>query len=86
MTQITVSAEIARAIAQSTFPIVLVDPQGRTLGQMTKVDASSIVEGTNSQEDEWAEAKRRMEQAKREGGTFYTTKEVLAHLKSLERE
>jgi len=85
MTHITVSAEIARAISQSTFPIVLVDPQGRTLGQMTKVDASPSVEATNAEEDEWAEAKRRMEQAKREGGKFYTTKEVLDHLKSLER-
>jgi hypothetical protein len=86
MTQITVSAEIALAIAQSTLPIVLVDPQGRTLGQMTMVNDSSVVEATHAEEDEWAEAKRRMEQAKREGGKFYTTKEVLEHLKSLERE
>ena len=86
MTQITVSAEIARAIAQSQLPIVLVDPQGRKLGQMTRVDASAAVEVTCADEDEWAEAKQRMEQAKREGGIFYTTKEVLAHLKSLDSE
>jgi hypothetical protein len=53
---------------------------------MTKVDASSVDEVTNADDDEWAEAKRRTEQAKREGGPFYTTKEVLEHLKSLERE
>ncbi len=82
MTHITVSAEIAHAILQSTFPIVFVDPQGRTLGQMTQAAG----EATQAEEDDWAEAKRRMELANREGGKFYTTKEVLDHLKSLERE
>jgi hypothetical protein len=41
---------------------------------------------TAADEDEWAEAKRRIERAQREGGTFYTTQEVLDHLKSLESE
>jgi hypothetical protein len=82
MTQITVSADIALAISQSSLPIVLVDPQGRKLGQMTKIDSSPST--PNGDEDEWAETKRRIEQAKREGGTFYTTQQVLAHLKSLE--
>jgi len=82
MTQITVSADIALAISQSSLPIVLVDPQGRKLGQMTKIDPSPST--LNGDEDEWAETKRRIEQAKREGGTFYTTHQVLAHLKSLE--
>jgi hypothetical protein len=85
MTQITVTAEIARAIAESSLPIVLVDPQGRKLGQMTQIDAVALEEAETA-DDEWAEAMRRMEQAKREGGPFYTTSEVLEHLKSLERE
>jgi hypothetical protein len=82
MTQITVTAEIARAIAESPMPIVLVDPQGRKLGQMTQIDAVSAEEAKCS-EEEWAEAKRRMAN---DDGTRYTTAEVLAYLRSLASE
>jgi hypothetical protein len=44
-----------------------------------------MVDSKQSGQDEWAEAKRRIERAQREGGTFYTTQEVLEHLKSLEK-
>jgi hypothetical protein len=86
--QITVSDEFARQIADSPFPIVLVDSRGRKLGQVTDLDAASARRDSDGgvADDEWAEAKRRMEDAKRHGGTFYTTKEVLEHLKSLESE
>ena len=85
MTEITVNAEIARAIAASSLPIMLVDPQGRRLGEMTQIDAVASEE-KNCTEDEWAEAKLQMGIYRREGGSFYTTEEVLEHLKSLEKE
>lgn len=88
MVQITVSDEFARQLADAPLPIVLVDSRGRKLGQVTDLDGASSRRDANggSADDEWAEAKRRMEEAKRHGGTFYTTKEVLDHLKSLESE
>jgi hypothetical protein len=84
MTQLTVSDEQARFIAQASLPIIVVDSHGRELGQISSVmPANDRVESST---DDWAEAKRQMEIYKREGGSFYTTKEVLEHLKSLEKE
>jgi len=54
MTQITVSGELARAIAESPLPIVLVDLHGRELGQMTRTGAKTAEEARIS-EEEWAE-------------------------------
>jgi len=82
MTQITVSAELARAIAESPLPIVLVDPQGRRLGQMTSVDAVAAAEATIT-DAEWAEVKRRMAN---DDGTRYTLAEVMEHLRMLAPE
>lgn len=88
MVQITVSDELARQIVGASPPVVFVDSRGQELGQFTRRSTTSerVESGDSSADDEWAEAKRRMEQAKREGGPFYTTKEVLEHLKSLERK
>jgi hypothetical protein len=58
------------------------DSQGRELGRLSPM--TSLVPNSNA-DDDWAEAKRQMEIARREGGTFYTTQEVLDHLKALER-
>lgn len=86
MVQIAVSDELARQIAGAPLPVVLVDSRGRELGQLTRRNVTPPAESpSDADDDDWAEAKRRMEQAKREGGPFYTTKEVLEHLKSLER-
>jgi hypothetical protein len=86
--QITVSDEFARQIAGAPLPIVLVDSHGRKLGQVTSlsVPPGQAESECNPADDEWSEAKRQMEIFRREGGTFYTTQEVLAHLKSLEKE
>jgi hypothetical protein len=86
--QITVSDEFARQIAGSSLPILLVDSQGRQLGQVMQLSKSSDCEADRdtSAEDDWSEARRQIEIYKREGGTFYTTQEVLAHLKSLEKK
>jgi hypothetical protein len=44
MVQITVSDELARQIAGASLPLVLVDSQGRELGQVAPLD-SQITEG-----------------------------------------
>jgi hypothetical protein len=79
--QITVSDEFAQQIAGAVFPIVLVDSHGRKLGEVTLANSTS-----ESAEGEWTEAKRQIEIFRRDGGAFYTTREVLEHLNSLEKE
>lgn len=88
MVQITVSDDFARQLADTPLPIVLVDSTGRQLGQVTLLDsAADCAKSENTTaDDEWAEAKRQMEIYQREGGTFYTTQEVLAHLELLRKE
>lgn len=88
MVQITVSDEFARQLADTPLPIVLVDTKGRQLGQVTLLESGSNCAKPESAtaDDDWAEAKRQMEVYQREGGTFYTTQEVLAHLESLRKE
>lgn len=88
MVQITVSDDLARQITGASQPIVLVDSQGRRLGQISRTSAPTVSTEAHadSVEDEWSEAKRQMEIFRREGGTFYTTQEVLSHLESLEKE
>ena len=88
MVQITVSDELARQIAGASLPVVLVDSRGQELGEITRrsISPSRAEERNDADDDEWAEAQRQMEIYRREGGSFYTTKEVLDHLKSLEKE
>lgn len=86
MVQITVSDEFARQLADAPLPIVLVDSNGRKLGQVTSMSNPQPQSHTSGEDDEWSEAKRQMDVFRREGGTFYTTREVLEHLKSLEKE
>jgi hypothetical protein len=81
MTQLTLNDEQSRLIAGASFPIVVIDSQGRELGRLSPTTSHAP---HPSADDDWAEAKRQMEIARREGGTFYTTQEVLDHLKSLE--
>jgi hypothetical protein len=86
--QITVSDDIARQISGAPMPIVLVDSHGRELGQVTRqsvLPTRANIE-CHSADDDWAEAKRQMDAYRRQGGTFYTTQEVLMHLESLEKE
>lgn len=86
MTQITVTAEIASAIAASSPPIVLVDPQGKKLGQMTQTDLSSASEsiGPIGMTDEHlAEIKRRMAE---DDGTRFTLAEIMERVQTLATE
>lgn len=88
MVQITVGDDLARQIVVAALPIVLIDSRGQKLGQVTRMNVmrERAESRDDSADDEWAEAKRQIEIYRREGGSFYTTKEVLEHLKSLEKE
>lgn len=88
MVQITVNDELASQLAGATLPVVLVDSRGQELGQLipSKVSPVRGESIADSAQAEWAEAKRQMAIYRREGGSFYTTQEVLEHLKSSEKE
>ena len=82
MTQITVTDELARAIAQAGPFVTLVDSNGRTIGQVTPLNSS--LEGPLGMTDEHlAELKRRMAN---DDGTRYSWAEVKEHLRTLTRE
>ena len=75
MIQITVSDLQARAISESSPPFLVVDPQGKPLGQITPVDAETAAKPAISAE-EWAEIQRRM----REPGEYVTFQQIKERL------
>jgi hypothetical protein len=70
MTHITVSADIARQITVASMPIVLVDENGRRLGELTQIDSETLPPGLTR--EEWEEIIRRMEKP----GEYTTLKEI----------
>jgi len=82
MIQITVSDVQARVIAESSPPFVVVDPQGKPLGQITPVDPETATQPGISAED-WAEIKRRMAN---DDGTRYTLAEIMERVRALAPE
>jgi hypothetical protein len=80
--QITVSDVQARVIAESSPPFVVVDPQGKALGQITPVDPE-IAAGAGISAEEWAEIQRRMAN---DDGTRYTLAEVMERVRALAPE
>lgn len=71
MIQITVSDAQARVIAESTPPFLVVDRQGKALGQITPIDPASAA-ALGIPAEEWAEIQRRM----REPGEYVTFQEI----------
>jgi hypothetical protein len=82
MIQITLTDVEARALAEAAPPFVVVDPQGKPLGQITPVDPKIETYAAMSPE-EWEEIKRRMAE---DDGTRYTWAEVKEYLRSLAPE
>ena len=77
MTVVTLSTEQLRQIGEATTsPIVLVDPQGREVGQITQL----VQPPDSTEEDVVAEIKRRMAA---DDGTRMTHAEVMGHLRAL---
>jgi hypothetical protein len=82
MTQITVTDELARAIAQAGSFVTLVDSNGRTIGQVTPLNSS--LEGPLGMTDEHlTELERRMAE---DDGTRYAFAEVIERVRGLAAE
>jgi len=79
MSQVMVDAALSSKLGQQFQPVELCDPSGRVLGQfIPKVDLSEWEPLTPQVSEE--------ELDRREKSTeWYTTEEVLAYLKSLEK-
>jgi hypothetical protein len=75
MIQITVSDVQARVIAESSPPFVVVDSRGKPLGQITPVDPE-IAASPGISAEEWAEIKRRMQEA----GEYLTFQQIKERL------
>jgi hypothetical protein len=82
MVQITVTDELARAIAEAGTLVTLVDSRGRAVGQIAPIDSKTVVP-LGMTEDHWEEIQRRMAE---DDGTRYTWAEVREHLRSLAPE
>jgi len=71
MVQVIATAEQAKLLTESQERVEIVDANGKSLGMIVRPPS----------EDDLRIAKRRIEQ----GGTRYTTDEVISHLRSLEQ-
>jgi hypothetical protein len=80
MTLIPINDDIARLIGEATGPVILVDPHGRHIGNVTRY---VILPPDASEEEVIAEIRRRMAD---DDGTRYTHTEVMNHLRSLTAE
>jgi hypothetical protein len=82
VTRLILDPATAAKLDGTAGSIELCDPSGRTLGYFTPVVDRSLYQGVEIpfSEEELARAEKEVE------GKTYTTDEVLAHLRSLERE
>jgi hypothetical protein len=74
MVQITVSDELARAIAEAGTLVTLVDSRGRAVGQLTPIEESDCPRGMTT--ERWEEIKRRI----KEPGTYVPYQEIKERL------
>ena len=79
MTDIVVNDEQARMILESKTPVVIRDRRGRQLGEVVRV-SNGCGDASGPTPDKIAELEKRLDSA----GPWYTTEDVLAHLRSLE--
>jgi hypothetical protein len=82
MIQIAVSDVEAQAICESATPVVVVDPQGKPLGQITPVDPQ-IAAQPGIPAERLAEIKRRMAN---DDGSRYTLSEIMERVRALAPE
>lgn len=80
MTQITLDASVSSQLHNLNQPAELCDPSGRVLGRFVPLIDLSIWEPVSPEASE--EELDRREQSEE----WYTTEQVLAHLKSLEKQ
>ena len=82
MVQIVLNDEQVEILSRACEPVRVVDRSGRDLG---KLILPGTGQSTQVADPEVALAINRMQEAKRGGGIFYSSKEVLDHLHSLEQ-
>lgn len=80
MTLIPINDDIARLIGEATGPVILVDPRGKHVGNVTRY---TILPPDASEEEVVAEIRRRMAD---DDGARFTHSEVMSHLRSLASE
>jgi hypothetical protein len=80
MSQITLTSEQAGVLSQGNYPIAIRHPDGTTVAYLTR--AGNVYTGSPPEftAEEIASAKAALQS----NGPWYTTQEVLAHLRSLE--
>ena len=82
MVQITVTDELARAIAEAGPLVTLVDSHGRTVGQITPIQAETAVP-LGMTAEHWEELQRRMAE---DDGTRFPLAEVMVRVRALAPE
>jgi hypothetical protein len=80
MSQITLTPEQAGILSQGNYPIAIRHPDGRTVAYLTRSGNLYSGDGPDFSADEIAAA----EKALQSNGPWYSTQEVLEHLRSLE--
>jgi hypothetical protein len=78
MIQIAVSDIEALAISESPTPVVVVNSQGRPLGQIAPVDPETVAQ-PGIPAERWVEIKRRMAN---DDGTRYTLAEIMERVRA----
>ncbi len=81
MVQIVLNDEQVEILSRAGEPVRVVDRSGRDLGKLIPPRAGQSAQALDP---EVALALERMQEAKRGRGIFYSSKEVLEHLQSLE--
>lgn len=82
MVQIVLNDEQLEILSRACEPVRVVDRSGRDWGKLAPPHTGQSAQALDP---EVALALERMQEAKRGEGTFYSSKEVLDHLQSLER-
>jgi hypothetical protein len=83
MVRIVLSEDQVEILARSTGPVRVVDRSGRDCGRLVPPDTTSISEPVDN--TDVAVAMERMQTSQQGKGVFYSTTEVLEHLRALEQ-
>ena len=80
MSQITLTPEQAGILSQGSYPIAIRHPDGTTVAYLTRSGNLYSGDGPDFSPDEIAAAEKSLQS----DGPWYSTQEVLEHLRSLE--
>jgi hypothetical protein len=86
MAEIWLNDEQTRRLREAAFPIVVLDSRGMKIAEIGRDDETPIYREGMTDKELGDELVRRREELQQEGGILYTTKDVLAYLRSLKPE